>query len=222
MRPQARVLASLLILPALPLAGDAGAAASVAMEVSASVTPAACTPMLSGGGVADYGVMTANILRPGQVTPLAAMSMVFSVNCDAAAKFSILIIDNRSASVVPGIVAAGSGNNALTDDYNFGLGSSVGRNIGGYAIRFTTGSYTADYQPVQLMSSIDGQSWANADTSAASKRLQYAWGTNATTQAYRTLSGSLSVQAYVNQAEYLPLSQDIVLDGSATLELHYL
>lgn len=193
------------------------------MEVSATMTPAACTPMLSGGGVADYGQMNATILKPGQITALPAMSLVFSVNCDAAASFSVLVIDNRTASVVPGLVAMGSGNGALGDDYNFGLGSSAGHSVGGYSIRFVTGSYTGDYQPVQLMSSPDGLNWSRAGSSTVSKRLQYSWGDGgAATESYRTVSGSLSVQAYVNKPENLSLSNDVVLDGSATLELHYL
>ncbi|MBP0596593.1 DUF1120 domain-containing protein [Herbaspirillum sp. LeCh32-8] len=200
-----------------------GAASSVPMEVSVTMTPAACTPTLSGGGVADYGLMNAAILKPGQITALPAISMVFSVNCDAAAKFSVLVIDNRTASVVPGLVAMGSGNGALGDDYNFGLGSSAGRSVGGYSIRFVTGSYTGDYQPALLMSSPDGLNWTSAANNAVSKRLQYSWGTGgATTEAYRALSGSLSVQPYVNKPENLSLSNDVVLDGSATLELHYL
>ncbi|NUU00908.1 DUF1120 domain-containing protein [Herbaspirillum robiniae] len=213
----------LLLCAALLLPAGAQSASSVPMEVSATMTPAACTPMLSGGGVADYGLMNADILKTGQITALPPLSMVFSVNCDAAAKFSVIVIDNRTASVVPGIVAAGSGNGALGDDYNFGLGSAAGRNVGGYAIRFVSGSYTGDYQPATLMASPDGNSWNGAANSMASKRLQYAWGNGGnTTQAYKALSGSLSVLPYINKPENLTLSQEIVLDGSATLELHYL
>lgn len=217
------LLRLMLLCTGMAYACGSGAAGMVPMEVVATLTPAACTPMLSGGGVADYGLMNANILRQGQVTALPAMSMSFSVNCDAAAKFSIKVIDNRSASLVPGIVAAGSGDGTLGDDYNFGLGSASGRNVGGYLIRFMPNTYTGDYQAVKLMSSPDGNTWNDAGNGVASKRLQFSWGAgNGSVDAYKAVSGRLSVQPYVNKAENLPLSQDIPLDGSATLELHYL
>ncbi|WP_082221304.1 DUF1120 domain-containing protein [Herbaspirillum chlorophenolicum] len=223
-RPSCHSLLRLMLLCAgVAYAGSGGAASMVPMEVVVTLTPAACTPTLSNGGVADYGTMNANILRQGQVTALPAMNMTFSINCDAAAKFSVRVIDNRSASLVPGIVAAGSGNSALGDDYNFGLGIASGRNVGGYTIRFMPNTYTGDYRPVKLMSSTDGNTWSDAGNGAASKRLRFSWGAgNGTVDAYKAVSGSLSVQPYVNKAENLPLSQDIPLDGSATLELHYL
>ena len=48
------------------------AANMVEMQVVSVITPAACTPMLSGGGVADYGTIPARSLKPGAVTPLPA------------------------------------------------------------------------------------------------------------------------------------------------------
>lgn len=221
--PRAPLLRLMLLCAAMAHACGSSAAGMAPMEVVATLIPTACTPTLSSGGVADYGTMNANILRQGQVTALPAMSMNFSVNCDAAAKFSVKVIDNRSASLVPGIVAAGSGNAALGDDYNFGLGAASGRNVGGYLIRFVPNTYTGDYQAVKLMSSPDGNTWKDAGNGVASKRLQFSWGAgNGEVDAYKAISGSLSVQPYINKAENLPLSQDIPLDGSATLELHYL
>ncbi|WP_343587075.1 DUF1120 domain-containing protein [Herbaspirillum sp.] len=217
------LLRPLLLCAGLCAAGAVDSANTVPMEITATLTPAACTPTLSSGGVADYGTMSASILRQGQFTTLRAMSMTFSVNCDAAAKFSVKVIDNRRASVVPGIVAAASGDGSLGDDYNFGLGAVAGRNVGGYTIRFMPDTYTGDYQPVRLMSSSDGNIWNNNGNGIASKRLQFSWGSSSgTPDAYKAVSGRLSVQAYINKAENLPLTQDIPLDGSATLELHYL
>lgn len=219
-RPLLRLM---LLCAGLAHAGGSGAASMAPLEVMVTLTPAACTPTLSNGGVADYGAMNANILRQGQVTALPVISMTFSINCDAAAKFSIRAIDNRSASLVSGIVAAGSGDGALGDDYNFGLGKVAGRNIGGYSIRLMPNTYTGDYRPVKLMSSSDGNTWNDAGNGAVSKRLRFSWGAdNGAVDAYKAISGRLSVHPYVNKAENLPLGQDIPLDGSATLELHYL
>jgi hypothetical protein len=203
----------------------ADAASMVEMQVVSIITPAACTPMLSGGGVADYGTIPARTLKPGTVTPLPAKSLSFSINCDAAAKVSIKAIDNRTSSVIVGIIAAGSGDGNLNDSFNFGLGTAAGKSIGGYAIVFQPGSYTGDYQPAQLLYSTDsGTTWQASTTGYIAKNRSFSWGAPGTSyvSSLRTISGTVVVQPYINKPENLSLSQEILLDGSATLELSYL
>lgn len=219
-----RASLAILAIAALSLCGEPRAASTAPLEVSATVTPAACTPVLSNGGMANYGMMNASMLRSGQATALAVLSMNLTISCDVAARFAMRLIDNRAGSVVPGIVASGAGDSTLGDEYNFGLGASSGRNVGGYVIRFVGSSFTADYQPVQLLMSNDGSTWNPSANGLGSKRLQVSWGSASdnSVQAYKTVAGSLSVQAFINKTESLTLNQEIVLDGSATLELVYL
>lgn len=201
------------------------AANMVEMQVVSVITPAACTPMLSGGGVADYGTIPARSLKPGAVTPLPAKSLSFSINCDAAAKVSVRAIDNRTSSVIVGIVAAGSGDGTLSDSFNFGLGTAAGKSIGGYAIVFQPASYTGDYQQAQLLYSTDsGTTWQASTTGNVAKNRSFGWGAPGSSyvSSLRTISGTVTVQPYINKPENLSLSQEILLDGSATLELSYL
>lgn len=201
------------------------AANMVEMQVVSVITPAACTPMLSGGGVADYGTIPASSLKPGAVTPLPAKSLSFSINCDAAAKVSVRAIDNRTSSVIVGIIAAGSGDGNLNDSFNFGLGTAAGKSIGGYAIVFQPASYTGDYQQTQLLYSTDsGTTWQPSTTGYVAKNRRFAWGAPGSSyvSSLRTISGTVTVQPYINKPEHLSLSQEILLDGSATLELSYL
>ncbi len=201
------------------------AANMVEMQVVSVITPAACTPMLSGGGVADYGTIPARSLKPGAVTPLPAKSLSFSINCDAAAKVSIRAIDNRTSSVIVGILAAGSGDGNLNDSFNFGLGTASGKSIGGYAIVFQPGSYTGDYQQAQLLYSTDsGTTWQPSTNGYIAKNRSFSWGAPGSSyvSSLRTISGTVVVQPYINKPENLSLSQEILLDGSATLELSYL
>jgi len=141
------------------------------MEVIATITPVACTPTLSGNGVADYGAMPASILTPRSITPLSPKSLTLTISCDAGVKLRLRIIDNRRDSIVAGIVAAGSGNSMLNDHFNFGLGIAAGKNIGGYAITLDPHSYTGDYQQAQLLSSADGGvTWQQASNGAGCQR----------------------------------------------------
>ncbi|WP_034291929.1 DUF1120 domain-containing protein [Herbaspirillum sp. RV1423] len=211
---------SLAVLPATAMASS-----MVEMQVVSVITPAACTPMLSGGGVADYGVIPARALTPGAVTPLPAKSLSFTISCDAAAKVSVRAIDNRTSSVVAGIVAAGSGDSTLNDSFNFGLGTAVGKSIGGYSIVFQPSTYTGDYQPAQLLYSTDnGITWQQSAGGHVAKNRSFGWGMSGgnNVASLRNISGTVTVQPYINKPENLSLSQEVLLDGSATLELSYL
>ncbi|MCA1322979.1 DUF1120 domain-containing protein [Herbaspirillum sp. alder98] len=206
------------------LSSAAQATGTVAMEVVTTVTPAACTPALSHGGEANYGVRDSSILRPGQITALPPLSLRLTINCDVAALFAIRLTDNRSGSLVPGIVASGSGNSALTDDVNFGLGMASGANIGGYAISFDPTSYTGDYRAVQLMASADGVTWHHHASGLGSKQQLLSWGATGAgnISAYRAVEGMLTVRPFINKPEHLKLNNEIELNGSTTLELNYL
>jgi len=195
------------------------------MEVIATITPVACTPTLSGNGVADYGAMPASILTPRSITPLSPKSLTLTISCDAGVKLRLRIIDNRRDSIVAGIVAAGSGNSMLNDHFNFGLGIAAGKNIGGYAITLDPHSYTGDYQQAQLLSSADGGvTWQQASNGAVAKGRTFSWGArhSAAPSAFRNIAGTVNVHPYLNRPEALSLSQEIQLDGAATLELSYL
>ena len=220
-----RLATVVLTVFCLPVATLSYAANMVEMQIVSVITPAACTPILSGGGVADHGTIPASSLKPGAVTPLPAKSLSFSINCDAAAKVSVRAIDNRTSSVIVGIVAAGSGDGNLNDSFNFGLGTAAGKSIGGYAIVFQPASYTGDYQQAQLLYLTDsGTTWQPSTTGYVAKNRSFGWGAPGGNyvSSLRTISGTVTVQPYINKPENLSLSQEILLDGSATLELSYL
>lgn len=203
----------------------AEAATTVEMQVISTMTPVACTPTLSGNGIANYGSMPASILKSGAITALPAKGFTLSVACDAGVKLGLRIIDNRSDSIVSGIVANGSGNSSLTDSFNYGLGIAAGKKVGGYVITLEPHSYTGDYQPVQLLSSGDGGvTWQKTNSGAVAKNRSFSWGlaSSSDTAAFQAISGTVSVQPYINKPEELSLSQEIQINGAATLELSYL
>src|SRR5689334_13790709 len=74
------------------------AASSADLRVTGLITPSACTPSLSGGGIVDHGKVTVKDLKPDQPTALKRGTLYLEVNCDATTPFTLTTIDNREGS----------------------------------------------------------------------------------------------------------------------------
>ena len=71
------------------------AASAVDLSVKGAITPSACTPSLSEGGVVDYGKISVKDLRPTGATELPKFIFELKVDCEAQALFAIKTHDNR-------------------------------------------------------------------------------------------------------------------------------
>ncbi|WP_034294486.1 DUF1120 domain-containing protein [Herbaspirillum sp. RV1423] len=214
-----RLFTHVALTSALCAAAAAHAAPSVELRVTGVIRPAACTPTLGNGGTADYGTISAKSLVAGQYKVLETKQVNLSVTCDAPAKIAIVAVDNCASSRVAGIT------DSLKTDaaYNFGLGSVANKNIGGYVVSFSSGA-TADGKAAGNISSKDkGISW-NGNTSYVDHEGGYFSFSQdgATPIAMKTLSTVIHVQAVLNRPENLPLTQEVQLDGSTTIEIRYL
>jgi type 1 fimbria pilin len=218
-----KLLAAAAALTALAALAPVAHAQSVDVSVIGTIVPPACVPAISGGGVIDYGNIPANTLSATGYTVLPAHTAAFTINCDAPAKVGVTAADNRASSMIAGITAAiGSGYN---DDYNYGLGTVSGSNVGGYAM--TISNATIDGTTlVQLRSTDNGATWAGSPSGALlhTGGAIRSWGASvaAGPMAGRVIAGTLTVTAVLNKSTALPLSADVPLDGSATLSLVYL
>lgn len=205
------------------------AADTTELKVKGVIRPAACEPSIAGGGVVDYGTIPAKSLPGGAFKELDAREVAFLIKCDGAAKIALKSVDNRTSTVVAGMAAAISlpnpGGDSGNDRYLFGLGAVNGSNVGSYKIAFKQGSFTADEKQVDTIMTMDNKaSWFRPSAGSPRPGDYIAWapvGTNVPT-AYSKISGTLLVKAAINKPENLPLTQDIPLDGSATLEVNYL
>jgi len=195
----------------------AHAADTTELKVKGVIRPVACTPSFSGGNVVDYGTIPAKSLTAGAYTKLAEKSVPFSISCDAKTKMALKVADNRASSVITDIEEA---------RYNFGLGNVGTANIGGYTLKFLQSSVTTDGQPANQIFSTDGnKTWtATGVNGTLGKDRTFSWAdAGATVPApFKLVSGSITVFPTLNKPENLPLTQDIPLDGSATLEVVYL
>jgi type 1 fimbria pilin len=207
------------------VSGAAFAAPTAELKVTGVIKPPACTPNFASGGVVDYGVIPTNSLKATEPTALAEKSVSFTVSCDSAVKVAYRAIDNRQASAVKGLVAAAALYKGIGDTGAFGLGTAAGKNIGAYTLRIDPASVVADSSTPDSIYDQYG-TWAKSTngmfgTNGLFTKAFAAPGTT-TPAAYKTVSATLTIQAIIDKTSNLPLSQDIQLDGSATLEVQYL
>lgn len=204
-------LASVLLFASPAHAGD-----STELTVTGVIRPTACKPNFLYGGVIDYGTILSERLQAGTYTSLDAKKVALNVTCDAGTRMALLLTDNRASSRVPGILGS-------NERFNFGLGSVTGQNIGGYDIQFGSLSIVDGLPASNLHSTDKGMTWeANtgyADTAGTYIALSTDGSTPATGKVFSLV---MHVRAVLNKPENLPLTQEIPLDGSTTIEVKYL
>lgn len=185
------------------------AASSVELAVRGTITPSACTPAFAGSNIIEHGKIAAKDLRQDNPTLLPRSTVQLSITCEASTFFAIKPIDNRS----------GTG----TSSADFGLGFVNGdKKLGRFYL--TPKHMLADGIGVQPIASIDGGSTWYAEWAW---ELQTLWGAGAMDDATtllpsRVLEIDLEVSTSIAPAERFDLSEEVAIDGSATLEVVYL
>ncbi len=136
-------------LRTIPLVACLAGASSIAMAASntdltvkGSITPSACAPLISGGGMIDFGKLAVKDLNAEQYTSLPNQSIQLSVRCEAPTFFTLTTIDNRAGS-------------SANHDFWHGLGiTPEGEKLGGTA--FHLYAPVADGVAVRTITSQDG------------------------------------------------------------------
>ncbi|CUI38875.1 DUF1120 domain-containing protein [Achromobacter xylosoxidans] len=217
-------LAVLAVAGTASLAGFSVQAQSIDVRVIGTITPPACVPTISGGGIIDYGNIAARTLNKTAVTQLPDRSVPFSISCDAPTQVAIAATDNRASSRVPGILnVLGVG---ASDNYNFGLGTVSGANVGGFALRMAQGTFTTDgVNAFTVASTNGGTSWTHVSLGMFEHTnwlTSWSGTQGGAPRAFTNLTGTMTVQTVLNRGDALPLGNDVPLDGLATLQLTYL
>jgi len=214
---------SILLLSFLLASFSVQAADTAELKVKGTITPPACTPAFSGGGVVDYGVIPAKSLSAGRYTVLAPRQVDFTISCESPIKVAMKISDNRASSTIAGIAGYVSSSNS-PDFYNFGLGSVSGKNVGGYVLTLSSDSNADGRATSKIFSRDGGASWklgAMDIRNSAVDLFSFGDGSNQPV-AFKQLTVRIDVKVILNKPENLPLTQDVPLDGSATVEMVYL
>lgn len=206
-------------------------AVSADLTVRGTIRPTACIPALSNAGIVDYQTIDATKIPANRPTVLDVQSISFSVNCNGPAVVALRLVDNRAASVVPGL--SSQLEPPVPGIQAYGLGTASGTNIGIYTVKVEPGSITGltgDGTAVGNLNifgslgandswTIFSSSYFNADGVSNWK----GFGMSVTApDPFVQLAGKFSVTAILDKGANLPLRENINLDGSATLELMYL
>lgn len=199
-------------------AGSAMANPSATLQVKGTITPAACTPTLSNGGIVDFGTVSSSTLSATGVTSLGGKVTTLSVTCTAAAKVAFTILDNRASSATP----SGYGEEGV-----YGLGMAGDLKIGNYVIY--PSNAIIDGKTGDILS-------GNAARTTWTKMLPGS--NNINNSVYDNIvsvgtSGTLTPVAFENMSMDLTVYPDISkemsgitevqqIDGNATLNFEYL
>ncbi|WP_338479701.1 DUF1120 domain-containing protein [Pseudomonas trivialis] len=200
-------------------AGSAHAASTVELSVTGLITPMACTPLLSSGGLVDFGKISRNDLNLDKGTRLPHHYLTLTVNCNAPGRFALRMRDNRD----------GTGHVNSEIFYGLGLDTS-GNKIGVYSVSFDPKQTVVDDLPVVYgtESTTGGVAWrtANLNPIDIGSRSLLGFtdvaGSTAGPSAIQTLTSTLKLEATINARQNLDLSVETPMDGAATLEVVYL
>ena len=199
----------------LAMAFNAIGASRVDLAVHGAITPSACTPSLSAGGVIDYGKIAAKDLAADSSTWLPDVTLKLQVNCTAPVLFALRGTDNRTGTA------------HKDDGYGYGMGLINGdEKVGTYLM--TLRSPVSDTaQVIPLISTNNGEFWWGFP--------QGAWLTWHTLTAFgnsdsgvpaplalASVTAELLIEASIAPASGLTLDREVPLDGSATIEVLYL
>ena len=208
-------VSSLLLWAALP----ATAASTVDLSVTGRITPTACTPLLSSGGLIDYGKISQQDLNLERGTRLPIKQLQVSIGCNAPSRFALRMRDNRDGTAT------------VNSEIYYGLGlDHSGNRIGLYSMSFDPRHTLVDSTATVFgtESTTGGLAWRTANLNpidiGANSYLGFTdiQGSTAGPSAIQELVSTVKVEAVINARQNLDLSRDTPLDGSATLEVVYL
>lgn len=190
------------------------AASSQDLTVTGSITPSACTALLDSGGTVDYGKISAQDLHPTAVTVLPEGSVQLSVTCLAPTLMAFKSADNRP--------------NTSAEQYDsvsvFGLGlASGGEKIGWYTLKMT--DVTANEIPAAAIETVNGSVWFDAVGVWQPNWMRTAKDPSVPTPtplALTSFQADVVVVGNITNKKNLPITEEIKIDGSATLDLIYL
>ncbi|MBT2372111.1 DUF1120 domain-containing protein [Pseudomonas fluorescens] len=195
----------------LLLVGSAStfAASTVDLTVKGLIVPSACTPELSRGGVIDHGKISAKDLQTDKPTLIGTHVMTLVMVCDSAISVALHSIDNRSGS---SLLPTGYGLGLINSDQKLGWFTLMLRNA------------VADTAQVQPIASQDGgNTWYGESTWDSGLFMSMASMSDDTQPVpMKELAAELVVDTFISATDSLDLSNEVTLDGSATLEVKYL
>ncbi|CRM96106.1 P pilus assembly protein, pilin FimA [Pseudomonas sp. 22 E 5] len=197
----------------------AHAASTTDLSVKGLITPASCTPILSGNGRVEFGKISQQDLNLTTGKRLPRKSLNLTLTCNGPVQYALRMRDNRDGTA------------HVNSEIFYGLGlDNSGNKIGLYSLTFDPKQTAADsWAPVYgTESTVGGLAWRVANLKpidiGARSLLGFTdiEGSTAGPAAIQNLTSTLTLEVVINAKQNLDLSTDIMMDGSATLEVLYL
>lgn len=212
------ILASAALAIASPVAY---ASDEAEVRVSGVIRPASCAISAGNGGDFDFGEINAQLIPAGSPTgqrPAPPKTTELSVECSSAARWALKAVDGRAGTSI-----------WSPQPYSFGLGrADNGASIGAYNLVLAGG--VADGKAASIaVSRDDGATWAAGV--GADARIHHdgtlsgfnVSGVHAEGPgAIRSLTVNMELDLQLNRTSAFDLSNDIELDGAATIQLYML
>lgn len=201
---------NLLVIALLTAAGNAVAASSIDLSVKGTITPSACEPTLSNGGMHDLGKIAAKDLKVDLPTSLPSHYMQVAITCAAATLIALESKDNRADS------------HFENDPYDFGLGMiNDSEKLGSLQLRFV--NPVADGVPARMIASEDGgATWYYDPYLYRTNMVSVADGANNTPLPFQVLTSDLRINSRIAPTSNLTLNNEAPIDGSVTMTVRYL
>jgi hypothetical protein len=190
----------------------ATAASSVDLRVKGSITPSACTPSLSNGGLVDYGKLSMQDLDPTGLTELPKVTFKMAVNCEGRSLFALAVNDNRSPTLgATTTFRLGAISPTLwIGHYYIGMKNILPDDPAAYAIYSLNNGSTWQYNHSEEVIANSLLAFGNLSSGAMAPI------------PLTDISLDLQVEPIIFPKSTIPAGQTIPLDGSATFELRYL
>ncbi|WP_315387729.1 DUF1120 domain-containing protein [uncultured Stenotrophomonas sp.] len=200
---------------ALVATAPAAFAQSADLSVAGKLYPGTCSVDLGNAGVADFGDIRSNALNADQVTLLDPVTLPLTVACDGEVRFAFEGVDNASSS--------------STQSDRYGLGFTAADEKIGNANLFVA-DVTADGVPGYGTRSDDnGITWGDSNPGGNYSLAMHDLVGFAKDEAVGTgpapienLQGSLKVWAQIQPTDELTITEDVQINGSASLNIVYL
>ncbi|AHC33790.1 MAG: DUF1120 domain-containing protein [Pseudomonas sp.] len=200
-----------LLLTTLLLNSLAQAASTVDLGVSGQLTPSACEPSLSNGGVYDVGKIAAKDLNAHQPTRLPPHSLKLAIDCQASTLLALEPRDNRQGSSYSGDQSHSFGLGLINDNQRLG------------ALNLSLDSAVADGVEMYTLISSGPTTWAPSIILSPHALSAFTPIRNVTVPApVQQLSALLSIQPIIAPTDTLLLTKEAPIDGSVTLTVKYL
>lgn len=184
-------------------------ASSTDLTVTGVITPSACTPSLSKGGVVDNGKISAKDLDPVRDTLIGTYPLQLAVSCDGPTQFALKPIDRQAGTA------------SMTSWFGLGL-TDAGEKLGW--VRVDLKNALADGVAAQAIDSEDeGKTWKATWVTSPGYLLSVGSTTDLSTPLFvKDLTMDFEVNTNIARADSLTLTDEVLMDGAVTFEMTYI